>query len=212
MQRIWCCRPVTEVGDKQVALQHAVLALLADGPSHGYELRASFERAVGPQWGGLNIGHIYQLLDRLSRDGLVRCERQPQRVKPDRLVYALTDQGSAELQRWLTEPAERARGHRDDLFLKLLAATHLPDPGAVEGVLRRQRAYLLRQLHALAESRRDTEREDLDHLVAASAELHLKADLAVLDLAERASLAAPADASTASRSQPSEPVTDEVAS
>ncbi len=24
--------------------------------------------AVGDQWGGLNIGHLYQILDRLARD------------------------------------------------------------------------------------------------------------------------------------------------
>jgi hypothetical protein len=35
--------------------------------------------------GGLNIGHLYQILDRLSRDGLIDSERQPQQVKPDRL-------------------------------------------------------------------------------------------------------------------------------
>ena len=34
-------------------MQHAVLALLADGESHGYEIKTSFEDAVGPQWGEL---------------------------------------------------------------------------------------------------------------------------------------------------------------
>ena len=59
-------------------LHHAVLALLAEKPAHGYELKSSFEQAVGDQWGGLNIGH-YQILDRLSRDGLIDSERQPSR-------------------------------------------------------------------------------------------------------------------------------------
>lgn len=56
-------------------LHHAVLALLADKPAHGYELKTSFEQAVGDQWGGLNIGHLYQILDRLGRDGLIESER-----------------------------------------------------------------------------------------------------------------------------------------
>ena len=59
-------------------LHHAVLALPADKPAHGYELKGSFEQAVGDQWGGLNIGHLYQILDRLSRDQLIESERQPQ--------------------------------------------------------------------------------------------------------------------------------------
>jgi hypothetical protein len=39
-------------------LHHAVLALLAVKPAHGYELKGSFEQAVGDQWDGLNIGHL----------------------------------------------------------------------------------------------------------------------------------------------------------
>ena len=33
-----------------MALHHAVLALLAARPAHGYELTGSFEQAVGEQW------------------------------------------------------------------------------------------------------------------------------------------------------------------
>ena len=88
-------------------LQHAVLALLAAKPAHGYELRNSFEQAVGEQWGGLNIGHLYQILDRLARDGLIETQRQPQPVKPDRLVHHLTPAGRDELDRWLSEPSVR---------------------------------------------------------------------------------------------------------
>ncbi len=165
-------------------LQHAVLALLADGPSHGYQLRGSFEQAVGPQWGGLNIGHLYQVLDRLGRDGLVVHERREQSTKPDRLVYELTAAGRAELQRWLAEPAERTRGHRDDFFLKLLAATHLDDGGTVAAVIGRQRAYLLRQLRAVTQDRHDPATDAVAVLVGAAAEMHLRADLALLDVAE----------------------------
>lgn len=71
-------------------LHHAVLALLSAKPAHGYELKTSFDQAVGDQWGGLNIGHIYQILDRLARDGLIDSQRQPQQVKPDRVVHRLT--------------------------------------------------------------------------------------------------------------------------
>ena len=69
-------------------IQRAVLALLTSGKSHGYELRAQFEDAIGPQWGELSISHLYQVLDRLVRGGLVAktCVRQSDR--PDRVVYA----------------------------------------------------------------------------------------------------------------------------
>src|SRR5215831_14804536 len=136
-----------------MALHHAVLALLADRPAHGYELKSRFEHAVGDQWGGLNIGHLYQVLDRLARDGLIESERQPQQIKPDRLVHRLTPAGQAELDRWLDEPAVRAHGYRDDFFLKVMAAARSGDPATLAGVLDRQRAHLLRELHALGKAR-----------------------------------------------------------
>ena len=65
-------------------IQHAVLAFLSEGESYGYELRAEFERAIGPQWGEFNIGHLYQVLDRLVRDGLVTEREIAQPDCPDR--------------------------------------------------------------------------------------------------------------------------------
>jgi DNA-binding PadR family transcriptional regulator len=165
-------------------LQHAVLALLETKPAHGYELKGSFEQAVGDQWGGLNIGHLYQILDRLSRDGLVESERHPQPVKPDRLVYEITPAGREELGRWLTEPSPRSRGYRDDFFLKVMAAAQAGDADLLAAVLRRQRAHLLGELRSLAEARAAAPSPVVGLLVTA-AELHARADLEVVDAAER---------------------------
>jgi DNA-binding PadR family transcriptional regulator len=165
-------------------LHHAVLALLAVKPAHGYELKSSFEQAVGDQWGGLNIGHLYQVLDRLSRDGLIESERQAQQVKPDRVVHRLTPAGRAELDRWLSEPAIPARGYRDDFFLKVMAAVRSDDPATLSAVLGRRRAHLLRQLHALAEARGATSITAVESLLITAAELHIRADLGVVDAAE----------------------------
>jgi DNA-binding PadR family transcriptional regulator len=165
-------------------LHHAVLVLLEAKPAHGYELKGSFEQAVGDQWGGLNIGHLYQILDRLARDGLVESERHPQPVKPDRLVYEITPAGREELSRWLSEPSQRSRGYRDDFFLKVMAAAQAGDPDMLAAVLRRQRAYLLAELRSLAEARAAAPSPVVGLLVTA-AELHARADLEVVDAAER---------------------------
>ncbi len=164
-------------------LHHAVLALLEAKPAHGYELKGSFEQAVGDQWGGLNIGHLYQILDRLSRDGLVESERRPQPVKPDRLVYQITPAGREELSRWLTGPSPRSRGYRDDFFLKVMAAAQAGDAALLTAVLRQQRAYLLAELRSLAEARAAASAPIVGLLVTA-AELHARADLGVVDAAE----------------------------
>jgi DNA-binding PadR family transcriptional regulator len=168
-----------------MALHHAVLALLSDKPAHGYELKNSFEQAVGDQWGGLNIGHLYQILDRLSRDGLIESERQPQQVKPDRVIHRLTPAGRGELERWLAEPAIPARGYRDDFFLKIMAAVRSADSAALPAVLSQQRAHLLRQLHALAAARATTSITAVESLLITAAELHIRADLGVVDAADR---------------------------
>jgi DNA-binding PadR family transcriptional regulator len=178
-----------------MSLHHAVLALLSAKPAHGYELKSSFEQAVGDQWGGLNIGHLYQILDRLSRDGLIESERQPQQVKPDRVVHRLTPAGRAELARWLSEPAIPARGYRDDFFLKIMAAVRSGDPATLTAVLSRQRTHLLRQLHALADAR-GTTTEAVESLLITAAELHIRADLGIVDAAEKTLTTGPATAVT----------------
>ncbi len=166
-----------------MAIAHAVLALLADGPAHGYSLRTAFEQSVGPQWGGLNIGHLYQVLDRLARDGHVTSSLVPQSVKPDRRVYALTDAGRAELERWLAAPVERTGGYRDDLMLKVLAAARVGED-AVLGVLDRQRRHELLRLKGLHRLARQHVDAPLVELLVEAAILHTKADLALLDRAE----------------------------
>src|SRR5207237_5768092 len=109
-------------GGAGMPINHAVLGLLVQGPSYGYELRGSFERAIGPQWGTLNIGHLYQVLERLTRDGFVTRRTQHQEDRPDRVIYRLTVAGRGELERWLSEPSTHA-GYRDDFFLKLFVAS-----------------------------------------------------------------------------------------
>ena len=165
-------------------IQHAVLALLTDGPSHGYELKGAFEAAVGPQWGPLNIGHLYQVLERLSRDGLVRSTKVAQDVRPDRVVYELTPPGRAELATWLNEPSPRTAGFRDDFFLKVMAAARTGERDVVAAVLRTQRAFLLRELRNLEQLRAERAGDLVVALLLSAAARHVSADLSFLDDAE----------------------------
>jgi DNA-binding PadR family transcriptional regulator len=166
-------------------IQHAVLGLLEDGPSYGYELKAKFEAAIGPQWGRLNIGHLYQTLVRLERDGLVSSERVAGDVRPDRRMFTLSPAGRTELAEWLEQPAERNGGYRDELFFKLLVAARQGAP-AVTGVVSRQRAYQLGQLRTLANLRESHSDDPLVQLLIDAARLHNEADLQLLDLAHAA--------------------------
>jgi DNA-binding PadR family transcriptional regulator len=130
-----------------VSVRQSLLAILDQGACYGYQLRAEFDRRTGSTW-PLNVGQIYNTLDRLERDGFV--------VKGDvdahgHVYYEITDAGSAEVADWLGAPVERARGTRDELAVKLAVAATLPgvDVGAV---IATQRAASLAQLERLDEA------------------------------------------------------------
>jgi DNA-binding PadR family transcriptional regulator len=160
-------------------IQHAVLALLDRGPSYGYELKAQFETSVGPQWGELNIGHLYQVLERLVRDDLVERAVVAQSDRPDKNVYSLTDEGHDELGRWLEQPFVRQSGYRDDFFLKLFAAARLGET-RLRTLLKVQREAYLGELAALWQLR-SQQSDPVVGLLIHAAILHTEANLKVVD-------------------------------
>jgi DNA-binding PadR family transcriptional regulator len=166
-----------------MAIHHAVLALLADGPSYGYELKSSFEESIGPQWGELNIGHLYQILDRLVRDELVTRKVIAQEDRPDKIVYRLTVKGREELDSWLAQPFVRQSGYRDDFFLKLFASSKL-GKRALRQTIRVQRDAYLSELASLAELRTEYEDVPLVALLVDAAVLHTEANLKLVERAE----------------------------
>ncbi len=184
-------------------IHHAVLALLEEGDSYGHALRAQFQQIVGPQWGDLNIGHLYQVLERLVRDGLVSKREVEQESRPDKVVYRISRAGRTELQQWLATPFVRSGGYRDDFFLKLAAASRL-GRSELKRVLRTQREAYLSELAALAQLQSEHRDDPLVSLLIEAATLHTEANLKILDRAETAA-AQPAPrrrGASADRSEP----------
>jgi DNA-binding PadR family transcriptional regulator len=165
-------------------IHHAVLALLCEGESYGYELKARFETAIGPQWGSLNIGHVYQVLDRLVRDDYAVRERVEQDARPDKYLYRLTAAGRAELRQWMAAAHTRGSGYRDELFLKLFAAARIGGE-SLQTVVSAQRQSYLTELAGLAELRRLHKTDPLVSLLIESAVLHTEADLKITEIAEQ---------------------------
>jgi DNA-binding PadR family transcriptional regulator len=185
-------------------IHHAVLSLLAAGDSYGYELKGAFERSVGPQWGPLNIGHVYQLLERLKRDGLVSIVRsEPQPNRPDRLIYAITPAGREELARWLAAPSSPG-GYRDELYLKLMAGARA-GADTLRAVVRAEREALLGELHALR-AVAAAERNPAVALLVEGAAAQVDARLRLLDRAEEDATAL---AKAAAAAAPPAPLTAE---
>lgn len=132
-------------------MQDVVLALLAKGPSYGYELGQQLQAALG-SWGAeFNAGQIYVTLGRLQRADLVVSHQVGQAERPDRRVYELTAAGHERVSVWVGEvgwpkPAP-AEFH---LKLTAVAAAGLADPVAVADAQRRE---LLRRLAEIERAR-----------------------------------------------------------
>jgi len=92
------------------AIRLALLAVLAEGAGHGYELMQRLEAKTGGGWRP-SPGSVYPTLQLLEDEGLVRSEE-----RDGKRVYELTDAGRAEAERRAEEaggpPWDRGRGSR----------------------------------------------------------------------------------------------------
>ena len=139
----------------RVAFQHVILALLEDGPSHGWEMKSRIEAALGPEYGGLNKGYIYEVIHRMERDGTIVSHVEPQEgPRPDRSVHEITEYGREQLTEWLGEPVMRTAGFRDEFVQKVLAAS-LRGADELRGFCRAQRRALLAEARTLQTLRRE---------------------------------------------------------
>ena len=110
-----------------MSVRNGLLAVLASGGRHGYELKKELEERTGALW-ELNVGQVYTTLARLERDGLV-VEQGPagadSGAAQDQRRYTLTEQGRAEVAEWFAQPRQRSVPERDELVIKLTLAASL---------------------------------------------------------------------------------------
>jgi DNA-binding PadR family transcriptional regulator len=127
-------------------VQEVLLALLAVEASHGYQLRARLQLALGPLAGALNAGRVYVTLTRLENAGLVTSERVDHADRPERNVYTLTAAGRERVKEWI-EDTTWPKPAPAEFHLKLVAAAaaRLADPVRIVDV---QRHSLLTSLAA----------------------------------------------------------------
>ncbi len=91
-----------------MSLKHALLGFLNHGPMTGYELKQRFDRSIQHFWNA-NLSQIYPTLNRMAEEGLLTMRIEYQENRPNRKVYAITDAGREELQRWLRQPLDLPR-------------------------------------------------------------------------------------------------------
>jgi len=139
-----------------MTIRHSLMALLTQGPRHGYQLRAEFESRTGGTW-PLNVGQVYTTLQRLQRDGLVEVagEADPE----GRIAYALTPQGRDEIAEWFLTPVDKSSDPRDELSIKLALGVGMQGVD-VRAVIQSQRSATLRQLQDYTRLKRQADQAD----------------------------------------------------
>lgn len=183
-----------------MTVREGLLALLQEGPRHGYQLKTEFESATGGVW-PLNVGQVYTTLDRLERDGKVRVRDAAVGDAPatatgtgtgtGQKVYEITAEGVDELGAWWEAVPADEPPPRDELMLKVLMAI---ERGADHGlrVVTHQRTQLLALLAAKRRERRSVEGMAAT-LVTEALVARAEADLRWLDRCEAALLASQTD-------------------
>lgn len=139
-----------------MSIRFAILALLAEKPRHGYEIKNEFDRRTNHTW-PLNIGQVYTTLDRLERDRL--CFRGDE--TPDgRVIATITPEGREEVRKWFATPITPANPPRNELAIKIaLAATSKVVD--VAALIQDQRRATMHQLQEYRQARRGVAEEDL---------------------------------------------------
>jgi DNA-binding PadR family transcriptional regulator len=175
-----------------MSIKHVLLALLADEPGHGYELKRQFDETVGKLW-PVQQAQIYNNLRLLEKDGLIELDtRIEQENLPDRKNFRLTDAGRQELDGWVQMPVHTSRQLKDDFYLKLATlATVLDQPEVLAELIWRQREVYLNHLRELEQALGEAEanRDAVTASLLDGAILHAEADLTWLDRCENRLLA-----------------------
>jgi DNA-binding PadR family transcriptional regulator len=138
-----------------MSIRRGLLALLAQEPMYGAQLRSEFESRTGGTW-PLNVGQVYTTLARLERDGLVEAAGAAD--DEGRINYCLTGLGRTEVQRWWSAPVDRGDTPRDELVIKMALAVTVPGVD-IQRLVQTQRTATLRHLQDLTKLKRATSDE-----------------------------------------------------
>jgi DNA-binding PadR family transcriptional regulator len=133
------------------ALGYALLGLLHEKPSSGYDLRRVFSSTSMKTFSD-SPGAIYPALRRLEQAGLIRGASQ-QRGMRRRQVFRLTPKGLSELRKWITRPVtgeDLLHGHQEAI-LRFAFSEMAAGPAAAAELLESLEAALKAYVAALQE-------------------------------------------------------------
>jgi DNA-binding PadR family transcriptional regulator len=135
-----------------MSYKYLILGLLSDRPMSGYDIKKEVKTALGAVTSA-SYGTLYPTLHKLLADGYVEMQEIPQRGRPSKKVYRLTESGRHDLQGWLQEPA-LADQVRREFLLKLYLARNLGEQ-ELKSIVTNRRQETETMLHSLLADRQN---------------------------------------------------------
>jgi DNA-binding PadR family transcriptional regulator len=124
----------------------AVLAHLATGPMHPYELGKQLKDTGKDRNIKFNRGSLYMVVEQLRKAGFVtEQETVKDTQRPERTIYALTDSGREELHDWMRELV-RDPVHEYPQFGVALSLISVLDPAEAVELLKARAEALAKDL------------------------------------------------------------------
>lgn len=157
-----------------------LLALLEQGPSHGYTLKQRYDETFA-QKRPLAFGQVYATLGRFEKNGLARVSEVVAGEGPERRRYRITPEGVGMVDEWVYTPQEPDLFASSTLYNRVAVALLSGRPP--EQVLDGQRESHLVRMRELQRRRREVPGADLLALTYEIA--HLDADLRWIEDAGR---------------------------
>jgi PadR family transcriptional regulator, regulatory protein AphA len=105
------------------------LGILSFQEASGYEIKKEIEEGMFSHFIDASFGSIYPALSQLNAEGLVTVRAEEQTGRPDKKVYAVTDQGREALAKGLLVIPARDKYKSEFLFemlfKEMLPASHI---------------------------------------------------------------------------------------
>lgn len=121
-----------------------ILGRVSLRPTHGHEIMRTLRESRADLWIELSEKHVYYVLRKLEREGLITATAQRTGKLPVRNVYAITEAGQVALAAMLSDDdLPRAIPYSEfDVLLGMLSYTDTLDDDAKTMVLRKRRVAL----------------------------------------------------------------------
>jgi len=103
------------------------LGILSTGEASGYEIKKDIEEGMFSHFIDASFGSIYPALTQLTAEGLLTVRAEEQTGKPDKKVYAITEQGRRALAKSIAVLPAKDKYKSEFLFQMLLHQFITPD-------------------------------------------------------------------------------------